>query len=89
MKKKFTALFNNSICFGLIEILNINRVHKTAYVSWQISNGENNPIAGLINNYFLGKDNFTNDEIYNLVKDQIPKYRIGREKVFSNVEFEL
>lgn len=88
VKKKFTAIFDDSICFGVIEIIKTDKIHKTAYVGWSISNSEEKPIAGFINDYFLGKDDFTNEEVFNLVKNQIHKYRIGRKKVFSNVEFE-
>ena len=88
MKKKIRALFDGSTCFGIIEIINTNRPNKTAYVSWSIFKAEGKPIGGLINNYFLGNEDFSDEEVFDLVKDQIQKYRIGRKRVFSNVEFE-
>ena len=66
----------------------INKVdERVACISWEVySLSSNQRIAGVSRNYFHGKADVTNDEIFPLAFDHIIKYRIGREKIFSNLK---
>lgn len=85
MKKEIKVFSDTQPMFGEIEILNATEIK--AYVAWRIFDEENNLIASLTNNYFLGDKPFTTGEIFELVKNQILKYRMGRKKIFTSVEF--
>ena len=85
MKKNITANTKTNICKGEIEIL--NKDEKTAFVKWVIYDQDNKLVASLTNSYFLGNQLLDDSAIFSLVKEAILKYRIGREKIFSSVEF--
>jgi hypothetical protein len=86
MKKKIKVVSDtNEVLFGEIKIEHI--INNNAYVIWNIVNQENQHIAGLANNYFLGDKELTIDEIFELVKSQILKYRVGRKKIFTAIEY--
>ena len=85
MKKNLTAICDDLGRFGSMEIL--SRSGRSVYVIWTFWDKENKLIASLRHNYFLESENVDDLAILDLVKNQISKYRIGRRRLFSNVEF--
>lgn len=85
MKRNIIANTKASVCNGEIEIL--NKDERTAYVKWVIYDQDNKLVASLTNSYFLRNGLLNDSEIFSLVKKAILKYRIGRETIFSSVEF--
>jgi hypothetical protein len=72
-------------CQGNIEI--IKRDDKVVYAIWRFLSQNEELIAAKGNNYFIGnkKKDISDLEIANLIIESILKYRIGRERIFSNV----
>jgi hypothetical protein len=86
MKRKILVDQHGKICNGEIEIL--KKKDRKAYVKWIIHDQENNLVASLTRSYFLGADNKSDDEIFQIVQNAILNYRIGRKTIFSKIDFE-
>jgi hypothetical protein len=71
------------MCFGEIVIHSIKP--PQAYVSWSLFDGET-PIAGKSENFFFDKNSGTEASLINSIIRKIENYRIGRRKIFENVE---
>lgn len=85
MKKKIKVISDGQLLFGEIEVLNIS--NNKAYVMWRVFDSKRRLIASFTNDYFFDEKEFTEDDIFELVKNQMLKYRVGRKKIFSSVEF--
>lgn len=84
MKRKILVTsYENNNWKGEIEILNMER--ETVYVKWFIEDENNRLVASFTNNYFIGGQEYTNEQIFYLVIDRILKYRIKRRKIFKDV----
>jgi cytochrome c oxidase assembly protein Cox11 len=80
-----TAKIDNQelLCFGTIEIHFIKE-HQ-AYITWQFYN-ENTLIAGKSENYFYKIEDSDGKDLINRVIKNIQGYRIGRDKIFTNIK---
>ena len=73
-------------CLGEIEILNFNAEHRTAYAWWRIFDQDGKLLAAKSRNYFTDKADFSDLDVIPLILQNIKNYRIGRNRVFSQVE---
>lgn len=74
------------ICSGEIEIIKTGFVKVyLAYVSWRIFNKTGQNIASVSKNYAFGDKQLSNYEVFEVVLEDIKKYRIGRNSVFSSI----
>ncbi|MER3329775.1 MAG: hypothetical protein RIF34_09380 [Candidatus Kapaibacterium sp.] len=80
-----TAKIDNKelLCFGTIEIHFIKE-HQ-AYITWQLHNGKT-LIASSSENYFCNIEDSDGKDLINRVIKQIQSYRIGRDKIFTNIK---
>ena len=74
-------------CIGKIQIL--HRTGKSVYASWemQIEDGKN--VAGVKRNYFMNKENASDQEVIPFILDNVMNYRIGRKRIFTEVQVVL
>jgi hypothetical protein len=86
MIKKIIAVAAGEYLSGEIEIL--NETDRKVYVVWRVYDQKNKIIASLTNNYFLGDNRETHQEIFELVRKQMEKYRVRRKKLFTTIEFD-
>lgn len=88
--KNFIGKFDNgkqiTDCFGKIEVLEIDEKRKTAYVSWQIFHEKENSSTGISQNYYFGEAKNPQEKILEMVIVNIEKYKINRQKVFSEIK---
>ena len=89
-RKNIIGKFNNGKnlqdCSGEIEISRIDWEHQTAYASWQIYYENKVSIAGKTKSYHFGQANNPQAEIFKLILIDVQKYRINRQKAFSEIE---
>jgi hypothetical protein len=86
MKKQIQAISNDKKpLVGYIEVL--NKTSESAYVVWRIFDMEQRMVASFTNNYFFEGKKYSDEAIFERVKDQILKYRVGRDKIFCSIEF--
>lgn len=80
-----TAKIDNQelLCFGTIDIHTVKE-HQ-AYVTWQFYNGKT-LIAGRSENYFYKIEDSESKDLINRVIKKIQGYRIGRDKIFTNIK---
>lgn len=80
-----TAKINNQelLCFGTIEIH--SKKGPQAYITWQFYNGKK-LIAGRSENYFYKIEESDSTDLINKVIKNIQDYRIGRDKIFTNIK---
>jgi hypothetical protein len=71
-------------CFGKIEIL--NRTEKNVYASWEMRAENGSTLAGVSRNYFVGKQNVSENDLLPIIINNVINYRIGRKKIFTRVE---
>lgn len=86
MIKKIIAVAAGEFLSGEIEIL--NETDRKVYVVWRVYDQKNKIIASLTNNYFLGDNRETHQEIFEIVRKQMEKYRVRRKKLFTTIEFD-
>lgn len=88
IKIKGVALIGDSSipCMGEIEILNFSPEHRTAYAWWRIFDTDGKLLAAKSRNYFIDKDTLVESDIIELALKNITNYRMGRKRVFSEVE---
>lgn len=72
------------LCFGNIEIL--GKKDKQIYVLWQMFDSQNNLIASISKDYFIGRDKLNEDDIFELIIRSILNYRIRRKRIFLEVK---
>lgn len=70
-------------CYGVIEIL--HRSDKVVYATWKLFDSSNNLLASISRNYFIGDKAYSEEEILDKIIEHILNYRMGRQKVFSNI----
>jgi hypothetical protein len=80
-----TAKIDNQelLCFGTIDIHSVKE-HK-AYITWQLHNGKT-LIASRSENYFCNIEDCDRKDLINRVVKKIQGYRIGRDKIFTNIK---
>ena len=85
MKLKAKAEIDNKIidCVGNLKIDVIS--NQQAYVTWQFFSGEK-IIASKSENLFYNKEIDSEDDIIKKVLKRIEGYRIGRNKIFTDVK---
>lgn len=71
-------------CMGTIKIL--RRTGKSVYASWEMHTEDGTNLGGVSRNYFMNKENALDEEAIALILDHIMNYRIGRKKVFAEVQ---
>ena len=71
-------------CIGSVTIL--HRHGKSVYASWEMHTEDGTNLGGVSRNYFMNKENALDEEAIALILDHIMNYRIGRKKVFAEVQ---
>jgi hypothetical protein len=71
-------------CIGKIKIL--HRTGKSIYAGWEMHIEDGTSLAGVSRNYFMNKENASEEEVIPFILDNIMNYRIGRERVFTEVQ---
>ena len=71
-------------CIGTIQILNRNG--KSVYASWEMHIEDGTNLGGVSRNYFMNKENASDEEVIPLILDHIMNYRIGRKRFFTEVQ---
>ena len=69
---------------GNIEVL--NKTDKVAYASWCLFDSSNNLLASVSRSYFIGGKTDSNKELLDMIISNILNYRMGRQRVFSEIE---
>jgi hypothetical protein len=85
MKRNIKAVSESKLLFGTIEVLNQKK--ENVYAKWILYDSDKNLIASFTNNYFIGNSPLNNDQVFELIKNKILQYRIGRNRIFQEIEF--
>ena len=71
-------------CIGKIQIL--HRTGKSVYASWELHIEDGTSLAGIKRNYFMNKENASDQEVIPFILDNVMNYRIGRKRIFTEVQ---
>ena len=90
--KKIQGLYNPDenpvLCKGEIKILRRDR--NVVYAAWHMEDENGGNLAGVTRNYYVEEENVSESAAIELAIElilaNIKKYRIGRKKVFSEIE---
>ena len=80
----YTSDGNHTFCKGEIKIL--RQEQKVFYASWNMQDEKSVNLAGKTRNYFVDNEKLSESTLIELILADIKKYRIGRKKVFSEIE---
>jgi hypothetical protein len=85
MKLKAKVNINNVVldCAGSIEIH--WKKNPQAYITWQFYY-EDKLIVSKSENFFIGQEKENDDELISKVLKKIENYKIGRKRIFEDIE---
>ena len=87
MQVRANCLLNESMfpCIGSIYVL--GKTEKTVTLRWEMRDMSGKHIAASSRTIFTENSLLSEEEIFSLGLQHIAKYRSGRKKLFSDVEF--
>ena len=72
-------------CIGKLEVVRFNP--PNFYASWEVSYVGGEHIAGKSRSYFVGDQLPDDNIVVDMIKDDIKKFKIGRQHPFKSVEW--